>query len=275
MSSKRTKPFDLPTFLLAVGPLVVLSLLTAGWVRSTMAHKKFLDAARKGDTATLMRLLAAGADINTEDDSGWTALGYSANQRHYDAVKLLLEHGANVNSQGNGYLRTPLAMACSSPMGFANGSVPISTPNTRIIQLLLDHGADPKLDNRDPVPPLVLLAQDNDLADAHLLIDHGADIKVTVNGNSLLYEAVRVNNVALSRLLLDKGARADAVEPTTGETPLIRAVENENFAEVKLLLAHSVRTDNRDKFGVTALQWANKLHDAKMAALLKSAGAKK
>lgn len=42
-------------------------------------------------------LLEAGADPNTEHDQGATALGWAASGGHAQEVELLLEHGADVN----------------------------------------------------------------------------------------------------------------------------------------------------------------------------------
>ncbi len=81
-------------------------------------------------------------------------------------------------------------------------------------------------------------------------------------------------NAELIRLLLDKGAKLNAQEPTNGETPLIRAVENDDRHAMRLLLAHGAHTDLRDKLGQTALQWAIKRKNKQTAEMLKAAGTK-
>ena len=56
------------------------------------------------DTAALGSLLARGAEIETRDKKGMTALHYAANIGDAETVKALLDAGADVNaSYGNGY----------------------------------------------------------------------------------------------------------------------------------------------------------------------------
>ena len=52
-------------------------------------------AAAWGDTAYLQHLVDAGADIDEENDDGHTALSLASYYGHEDAVRLLLNAGAN------------------------------------------------------------------------------------------------------------------------------------------------------------------------------------
>jgi len=47
------------------------------------------------------KLINAGANINTQENSGWTALHYAALENNIDIVKLLLNNNANKNIQNN------------------------------------------------------------------------------------------------------------------------------------------------------------------------------
>lgn len=58
---------------------------------------QMLRAARKGEKAELLRLLAGGTDINTSDSAGHTALMEACQYRHEDCVQVLLSHGSDVN----------------------------------------------------------------------------------------------------------------------------------------------------------------------------------
>ena len=91
---------------------------------------EFFEAAATGDVATLRRLLSAEPGLVRERNaSGATGLHVAG--KHPDAVRVLLEHGADPNARDVGDNATPLF--------FAAGGGPIET-----VRLLLDAGADPR-----------------------------------------------------------------------------------------------------------------------------------
>lgn len=86
-------------------------------------------AAEHADQLDLMKLLiTAGADVNRGDDYGCTALCIASESGNVQAVKLLLEAGANVNVWG----MTPLMSACA-------------IKDAEIVALLLAAGAEVNL----------------------------------------------------------------------------------------------------------------------------------
>src|SRR5579871_1803735 len=91
-----------------------------------------LDAASRGDIATVKLLLSQGADINTRTEDGNTPLVLAVSQgaEYPKLVNLLLKKGADVHARNNKG-ETPLMNAVSWGSGH-----PISA------KLLLDHGAD-------------------------------------------------------------------------------------------------------------------------------------
>jgi uncharacterized protein DUF6438/ankyrin repeat protein len=58
-----------------------------------------MQAAARGDLEEMRRLLAGGADPNTQDSSGWTPLMYATQAQTAEAVKTLIEAGATPNAQ--------------------------------------------------------------------------------------------------------------------------------------------------------------------------------
>src|SRR5262245_45298751 len=85
-------------------------------------------AARKGDAATVKRLLESGVDVNATTPYGATALSFASEKGHVDIVKLLIAAKADVNVKDTFYSATPLTWAMSKN----------STP---VIRELLDAGA--------------------------------------------------------------------------------------------------------------------------------------
>ena len=59
-----------------------------------MANKTLHKAAKNGDRDALREALNAGADVNSRDDEGNTALHKSVAEDHAECVKILLEHEA-------------------------------------------------------------------------------------------------------------------------------------------------------------------------------------
>ena len=94
----------------------------------------------------------------------------SSVEGHAETIKLLLDHGALVNMQGNKQALFPLAGACFSG-------------NTETVKLLLDHGAEAKTQGSYALFMAIFLG----LADiTNLLLDHGAEVNAKYSGMYLL-----------------------------------------------------------------------------------------
>ena len=87
-------------------------------------------AAYKGNLEAVKALLERGAQVNRP---GWTALHYAATSGGNDIVQLLLDHSAYIDAESPNKT-TPLMMAARS------GRI-------MTVKLLLDEGADPTLKN--------------------------------------------------------------------------------------------------------------------------------
>src|SRR6185295_16474970 len=78
--------------------LAALALLGCGrqWEPATMSDS-LIGAAERGDATAVQRLLAEGADINTQDARGRTPVLAATHARQVDAVRALIQAGADVN----------------------------------------------------------------------------------------------------------------------------------------------------------------------------------
>ena len=81
--------------------LMVLIGLTAshGHGESMSDDQRLILAADKNDTATVLRLLKAGAGLDVRDGQGRTALLAATSHNHVESARLLIEAGADVNAQ--------------------------------------------------------------------------------------------------------------------------------------------------------------------------------
>jgi ankyrin repeat protein len=193
-------------------------------------------------------LLAAGADLESKGDGGFTPLFIAAQERQLPVVKALLAAGANKNAQ---------AFDGGSPL-----YVSAQSGYTGIVEALLAAGADTEARTLETAcecggqTPLFLAAQHGYLVIVKALLAAGANPNARANdGETPVYIAAQQGHVAVVNALL--AARADADAATThGDTPLIRAASDGKAGSVKALLAHGCNVDAINTFGSTALMCA-------------------
>ena len=130
----------------------------------TPSEKQFIQAAKKGDLATLKTLLASDAALLTaRDKDGSTALHCAAWKDNREVVAFLLSAGADVNAhnENDHWGTTPLHAAAH-----AN--------NTAVAQLLLNAGANINATDMNGQTPLFHTTFHKATAVAKLLTQHGA-----------------------------------------------------------------------------------------------------
>src|SRR5437764_972514 len=117
------------------------SLVTSAEDLRNDPHGHLVWAARKGDVAAIRTLAARGVDLNASSVTGrafifpdidharWTALQHAVGKHQAEAVRVLLEWGAEPDATEPGSVATPLFIAASND-------------DRTMVKLLLDGGAD-------------------------------------------------------------------------------------------------------------------------------------
>jgi ankyrin repeat protein len=169
-------------------------------VRDARGSTPLMYAAAIGSVEAVKVLLEAGADVNAKNGLDVTALIYGALDPA--KVRLLVEAGADVNGRSK-VGRTPLIVAAAHP-----GSA-------EAVKLLLAKGAEPKVADAGNFTPLNEAARVNDFESLQLLLAKPHDINA---GNRLgitsLMLAAGHGNVDAVKMLVEKGADVNASHST-------------------------------------------------------------
>ena len=244
---------------------------------------------------TLERMLKQGSDVNKRNDANATALMWAATD--LEKTSLLVAHGAEVNARSSD-MRTPLMIAARRP------------GNSATVKFLLEHGANPN-PNAHPAAessPLIEAATAGDAPSVELLLGHGAEVKnagetaletaytvrcakcaslLLAKGLSTVDYTIALGNIAAFgdvdavRLLLDRGADVNAVDPL-GRTPLMYAAASDLLPldDVKLLVERGADINAKDTHklsgdsGLTVLDIARLHGDTPIVEWLVKSGAK-
>jgi hypothetical protein len=161
-------------------------------------------AAHNSDTETIQKLLAAGAQIDAENEGGANAYSCALYSDRFDLLPFLLESGLGVDADGGKSFRQA-----------------IFNRQMEAVLFYLKAGVDPNLRRACQVfphnPSAVQVAAENDDAGmVRLLINHGADVTLQDDyGRRPFLAAIRNRNPALQSYLR-------SLEPSAWHDPQIK-----------------------------------------------------
>uniref|UniRef100_A0A5F8H9A1 Protein phosphatase 1 regulatory subunit n=1 Tax=Monodelphis domestica TaxID=13616 RepID=A0A5F8H9A1_MONDO len=230
----------------------------------------FLAACSSGDTDEVKRLLARGADINTVNVDGLTALHQACIDENLDMVKFLVENRANVNQQDNeGW--TPLHAAASCGYlniaeYFINHGASVATVNSEgevpsdlaeeaamkdlLLEQVKKQGVDLEQSRKEEEQQM--------LQDARQWLNSGKieDVRQARSGATALHVAAAKGYSEVLRLLIQAGYELN-VQDYDGWTPL-HAAAHWGVKEACSILAEALcDMDIRNKLGQTPFDVAD------------------
>jgi len=157
-------------------------------------------------------LLQYGADPNDKSYSGETVLVYAMRKKDTRMIQLLLGYKINLSPSLDYAARQNDESMVRSLIdyGATVKEISLTNPNIAIILLLLEAGLG-KHDRitKDGETPLMMVAERGDAESMKKILESGSSIFVNMvddNGDTALIHAVRENNVAAVRALLQAGA---------------------------------------------------------------------
>ena len=206
--------------------LLAVAIITAAETQSPL-----VDAVRRSDLAEVRALLRQGADVDSAEEDGTTALHWAASQDDAAATDALLDAGASVSVR-NRYGVTPLLLACTS------GSL-------AIVERLLDAGADPNSALPEGETALMAAARAGKSDVVRLLASRGAsvDARESWHQQTALMWAAGEDHPDVIETLVDLGADLHA-RSEGGFTPLLFAARDGRLAAARALLRLGANVDD-------------------------------
>ncbi|KAJ7326499.1 putative multiple ankyrin repeats single kh domain protein [Mycena albidolilacea] len=206
------------------GGLEAVKILLEAWIHlvgtQVLPHHLVVIASERGQSDSVRLLLEHGADINTADKEYNTLCAASLNG-HFNTIRVLLEKGAEVNAMSGRY---GSVLQAASLRG-----------NVEIVELLLENGAEDNAAGGEYGSALQAASFMGNMEIVRLLLEHGAEVN-TAGGEygSALQAASIEGNMEIVRLLLENGAEINAAGGGYGSA--LQAASSESNVEIVRLL---------------------------------------
>ncbi len=159
-----------------------------------LSSSLLLNAALKGKGNLIAISVEHGADINTTNEAGKTAMMLAAESGYKDIVKYLIEMEAEIDLQDK--------------QGYTALSLAVRSGSTEIVSLLINAGSNIQIQSNYGNTPLILAADGGHDEIVKLLVDQGGEVDViNKSGDNALLVAIKRSDKNVAKILLDKGAK--------------------------------------------------------------------
>ncbi|WP_304353657.1 ankyrin repeat domain-containing protein [Brachyspira innocens] len=162
--------------------------------KSSWGASALIYASEKGNINIMQYLIDNGIDVNGKaDDNGDTPLLWAVTgENPYEASKLLIENGANVNATNDGGVAPASILAASTP---------------EVVKLLKDNGADLDTKFLDYYPPIAIAAGAGNLEIVKALVENGVDVNYYPDdiNYTAIFHAIDQHNYEVAEYLFKNG----------------------------------------------------------------------
>jgi ankyrin repeat protein len=248
---------------LGVVVAIMAFILVTLQVNSAVDVEGFSQLCSQGSLAQVKAVLAAGANVNAEDQHGWMPLMRAAKANpDPEVVTALIKAGAIVNWEDD-YGRTPLSLAAES------------NSNPKVMATLIQANAEVRaeFEKGGGPQPRPVVKRNPRVPKLMIEIGHGP-----FPIDEALLEAAANNTPEVVEVLIKAGANVNTRNPAVHneDTPLMQAAAYNRHPEViTMLIKAGADVNARDNRGGTALNWASRsTRSSEVIAILVQAGAK-
>lgn len=193
-------------------------------------------------------------DPNRQDKNGVTPVFWAAEYGENALIDMLVHHGADlghVDHHGNGVLAYAVRLK----------------QHETARHLLAVHGVDPNAADREGVTSFMIAAKNNDIAMLDLLARFGADChRVDNNCSHALHYAVKYQQLAAARHLLERYGIDPNVEDRHGRTPILIAAQKGDKMMIDILECFGGNPYHVDRYGNSVLHYV--VRDAPVSAVI-------
>ncbi|MBP0011246.1 ankyrin repeat domain-containing protein [Roseofilum sp. Belize Diploria] len=236
------------------------SFWSALW--GTNGYKEIHRCAKEGDSQWVKNYLERGGNPNVKAVGDVTPLYLAAQAGHLDVVRLLVEHGADVNQKASG-----MSLDCTPIL------VAMYRKHDEIVDFLLESGVE---------KDVYLAAGLGDLETLKALLQDEEDVnsirntdpsKPYLRGKSLLHLATSRDSVDMVEFLLEEKKGNVDIRDGDGYTPLHDAAGQNALTVAQLLIERGAAVDAPSQNSSTPLHRASACGRVKMIELLLDNGA--
>lgn len=228
-------------------------------------NSEYVNAVEIGDMTLIKKLLNKGANINTVNLEGNSALTLALKNNRRDLAKFLIEKGINVNlielTRGH-------EDEVFSKSAFI---IAVEQNDTEMMELLLKKGAKISYQKGCDESPLMVASEKNNLDAVLFLIEKGANVNERVGEyQTPLINAACYGAVDAIKILIEKGADIEA--KSDSKTALLWTLDLGLEKTALFLINKGANVNIKDKDGFTALHYAAKSNLENIVKLLINKG---